>query len=289
MTAISLVGLGNMGFALGESLLSQGLDVTVWNRSESKAAPLVAKGARLADSLQDAVLASPGTMFCVKNHQTTLQILEPVMGSLNGRTILDLSTGGVKEAEDLVQRLQQENAKWLIGSISGYPWGIGKEFTSILCGAEPNTWEEWKDIIMQLGGASQLIGSSAQSVPALFAAMFTARQGFKFGLMFGGALCLRAGIPMQAFVDQLPVTFTMLEQYAQNFTDTVVGKNYDNAQATVDAHVDSYTDIVSTFDSTGTQADLPRMMVDLAKAASAKGWGTREITVLVEYLANNSN
>lgn len=45
-----ICGLGRMGAAMAERLLSQGVDLVVWNRDPAKAAPLVALGARLADS-----------------------------------------------------------------------------------------------------------------------------------------------------------------------------------------------------------------------------------------------
>jgi 3-hydroxyisobutyrate dehydrogenase-like beta-hydroxyacid dehydrogenase len=41
----SVLGLGNMGSALGGALLAAGHDVTVWNRTPSRMEPLKAKGA----------------------------------------------------------------------------------------------------------------------------------------------------------------------------------------------------------------------------------------------------
>ena len=46
---IGFVGLGAMGSAMAENLLAAGFEVTVFNRTASKAAPLVAKGAKLAE------------------------------------------------------------------------------------------------------------------------------------------------------------------------------------------------------------------------------------------------
>jgi 3-hydroxyisobutyrate dehydrogenase-like beta-hydroxyacid dehydrogenase len=51
---VGVIGLGHMGSAMATSLLRAGLDVTVYNRTREKAAPLVAKGAHLAASVSDA-------------------------------------------------------------------------------------------------------------------------------------------------------------------------------------------------------------------------------------------
>ena len=48
MTDISVIGLGDMGSALAQTLLKNGYSVTVWNRSADKADPLMAAGAALA-------------------------------------------------------------------------------------------------------------------------------------------------------------------------------------------------------------------------------------------------
>jgi 3-hydroxyisobutyrate dehydrogenase-like beta-hydroxyacid dehydrogenase len=51
---VGLIGLGMMGHGMGESLLRGGHELTVYNRTASKADALVAKGARLARSPADA-------------------------------------------------------------------------------------------------------------------------------------------------------------------------------------------------------------------------------------------
>lgn len=45
---VAVLGLGNMGGALAEALLSAGFSVIVWNRTPSKSVPLVKRGARVA-------------------------------------------------------------------------------------------------------------------------------------------------------------------------------------------------------------------------------------------------
>lgn len=51
---VGLIGLGVMGQGMGESLLRGGHELTVYNRTTSKADALVAKGARLASTPADA-------------------------------------------------------------------------------------------------------------------------------------------------------------------------------------------------------------------------------------------
>lgn len=51
---VGFIGLGQMGGAMARNLLKAGLEVSVWNRSVDKAAPLIEAGARAASSPADA-------------------------------------------------------------------------------------------------------------------------------------------------------------------------------------------------------------------------------------------
>jgi 3-hydroxyisobutyrate dehydrogenase-like beta-hydroxyacid dehydrogenase len=54
---IGFIGLGNLGLPMATNLLNTGYALTVYNRTASKAAPLVAQGARLASRPVEAVTA----------------------------------------------------------------------------------------------------------------------------------------------------------------------------------------------------------------------------------------
>ncbi|HSN40156.1 MAG TPA: NAD(P)-binding domain-containing protein, partial [Burkholderiales bacterium] len=47
------IGIGRMGYAMAERLAKAGCDISVWNRTRSKAEPLAKSGARVVDALTD--------------------------------------------------------------------------------------------------------------------------------------------------------------------------------------------------------------------------------------------
>lgn len=132
MSNVSVLGLGKMGTALAKSLLASGRSVT-GNRSVDKAQPFIVAGAEVATSAADAISASDVSIPCIRNHKLTAELLRPISGNLPGKTILQLSTGSAKEAEELVELLTSAGADWLIGMINAYPGGIGKADAAILC------------------------------------------------------------------------------------------------------------------------------------------------------------
>ena len=55
---VAVLGLGSMGSALADALLSAGCQLLVWNRTASKAEPLIQNCARVANSAVSAIQAA---------------------------------------------------------------------------------------------------------------------------------------------------------------------------------------------------------------------------------------
>ena len=288
MSEVSVLGLGNMGTALAKSLLASGRSVTVWNRSADKAQPFINTDTQVAASAADAISASNVSILCIRNHKTTAELLRPISGNLPGKTILQLSTGSAKEAEELVDLLTSAGADWLIGMINAYPSGIGKAETPILCASPTKVWDQYGNVIRTMGGASEHVGTSPTAIPGLFAAMFMARQGFMFGMIYGGAVCRNAGVPMDVFVEQFPLTLRAAGLYAETFRRTVPSQSYDSSEATLETYLAALNGVLATFEETGTIDDFPRLLCDLTQRGFDEGYSAKDLTVLVEMLSEKS-
>src|SRR6188508_1973109 len=60
---VGWVGMGRMGYPMAERLLDAGYDVSIWNRTKSKAEPLARKGGKIVDKLTD--LAGVDVLFAI--------------------------------------------------------------------------------------------------------------------------------------------------------------------------------------------------------------------------------
>ena len=284
MSDISVIGLGVMGSALASTLLQNGYSVTVWNRSPDKAKPLTEAGATLADSAAAALDASPATIVCIATHERTIELLQNCADSLAGKTVIELSTGGAEGAERLAALLEQKGADWLIGIINAYPHMIGADDTVLSIVGAPRIWEKWQKVIHTLGGSSNHFGTEAGLAAVLFAALFTTRQGFMWGMIFGGLVCRKAGIPLDVFSSQVPVSLGVLPGYHQYFDDTAPSGNFDNPPASMTTYAAALDDALATFESTGAPDQLPRLFSELAHRGVDAGLGDKALTALVELL-----
>jgi 3-hydroxyisobutyrate dehydrogenase-like beta-hydroxyacid dehydrogenase len=61
---IAFLGLGNLGTPIAESLLEAGYELVVWNRTKSKAEPLIKLGATVVEDPVEAITTG-GLVFSV--------------------------------------------------------------------------------------------------------------------------------------------------------------------------------------------------------------------------------
>ncbi len=185
MTArISVLGLGNMGAALASTVLSRNGNVTVWNRTASKADKLVAAGATLAGSAAEAIAATDLCIVCVGNYEHTKEIVR-VSADLSGKVLVQLSTGSPGEGEALQKWANERGARYLDGVILAYPSDIGHAGTMIVYAGDRGAWDACEQTLMQLAGASRCVGTNLAAPAALEYALTGSLLMAIIGLMPG--------------------------------------------------------------------------------------------------------
>ena len=284
MTEISVIGLGAMGSALARAQMKAGRTVTVWNRSSEKASSLVKDGAIAVATASEAVEASPITISCVKSHPQTLEILRNTSKVLSGKTIIELSTGGAEDAEKLATFLQDSGAEWMVGIINAYPHMIGGQETVLSVVGTETQWAKYGPIIKAMGGSSVHVGDKAGMLAALFASLFTVRQGFMWGMIYGALACKKAGIPMQKFSDLVPISMGMMKPYYDYFAATAPHGNFDHPPATMNTYAAAFEDVLATFETLGARDELPRLFVEMTRKGLAEGLGEKALTDVIDVL-----
>jgi 3-hydroxyisobutyrate dehydrogenase-like beta-hydroxyacid dehydrogenase len=100
MTNVAILGTGNMGAAMARRLLETGHQVTVWNRTPSKAQPLVAAGASLAATPLDAVRDAEVVITMLRDAAAVSSALSSA-DLRPGSTVVQMSTVGPASTRDL--------------------------------------------------------------------------------------------------------------------------------------------------------------------------------------------
>jgi len=285
MTNLAVLGLGSMGSALAHCLLKAGHNIGVWNRTPDKAEGLAKAGAKIFDSADEAVAASDFTIVCIKSHRETVELVGGLSVPLTGKTICDMSTGDTSDADALVAMLAERGADYMLGMINAYPSGVGEKDVTILTVGSASAWDQYGDVIRTLGGKSAYVGKRPAGLAGLFAGLFTVRQGFMFGMIYGALVCQKAGIPMKVFSDQIPATLKLVNDYYDLFAKTVPAENYDNAEASLKVYALAQEDALKTFRSLDAPDEFIQLMYEQTKTAWDEGFGEKQLTALVQHMA----
>jgi 3-hydroxyisobutyrate dehydrogenase-like beta-hydroxyacid dehydrogenase len=121
---VGVIGLGHMGSGIAASLVRAGFDVTVYNRTREKAAPLVARGAHLAASVSDACTGNAVITMLADDHAVNEVVSgeHGVLASLSRDTIhVSSSTISVALSADLTERHERAGRQFIAAPVFGRP------------------------------------------------------------------------------------------------------------------------------------------------------------------------
>jgi 3-hydroxyisobutyrate dehydrogenase len=116
------IGIGRMGYAMAERLAAAGCDITVWNRTRSKAEPLAKSGAKITGSLAD--LAACDIVFTmVSTGNDVKEVLFGAKGvTSKGRApkiVVDSTSIALDESAEIRGKLAKLGVKLLAAPVSG--------------------------------------------------------------------------------------------------------------------------------------------------------------------------
>lgn len=122
---IGFIGLGNMGLPMATNLLKAGFSLQVYNRTLEKAQPLIAQGAKLANSPRDAVESDGIAITMLANDQALEEAVLGENGILDklgaGGVHLSMSTVSPTTAQKLAQHHEQRGSHYLAAPVFGRP------------------------------------------------------------------------------------------------------------------------------------------------------------------------
>ena len=121
------IGIGRMGYAMAERLAKAGCDISVWNRTRSKAEPLAKSGAKVVDSLTD--LAGCDIVFTmVSTGKDVKEVLFGAHGVLTAgvtskgkapKMVVDSTSISLEESAEIRAKLGEKGVKLLAAPVSG--------------------------------------------------------------------------------------------------------------------------------------------------------------------------
>ncbi|MFJ8646484.1 NAD(P)-dependent oxidoreductase [Streptomyces sp. NPDC093546] len=285
-TPVTVVGLGSMGSALAEAFIDAGHPTTVWNRTSSKATPLVSKGAVHAHTMDDAITASPLVIACLTTYDSTIEALEPAAAALKGRALVTLNSGSPAGARQMAEWTLGYGARYLDGAIKNVPSAVGAEDTLLYYGGDNSVFDEFASTLRVLGGDTVYLGTDADLAAlyemAVGGTLLPALVGF-----FQGAAAMQArGLTAASMVRFSVKWFEMINSVLPVFAEEIDSGDYSKPASSVNLFLAG-----SAHDEElGKEAHLDtgwhKPFHDLLKRAVEAGHGDHSISALTEILKN---
>ncbi|GEN91612.1 NAD(P)-dependent oxidoreductase [Tetragenococcus koreensis] len=122
---VGVIGLGNMGYPIAENILQAGHELVVYNRTASKADPLVAEGATQAMSPSEVAFRTDVVFTVLAGDQATEQVVFGEDGILNGLSKegihVAISTISVDCAKRLNEAHTEQGKHFISTTVLGRP------------------------------------------------------------------------------------------------------------------------------------------------------------------------
>ena len=279
---ISVIGLGSMGFALAETLLKADFNISVWNRTLSKAQKLENKGANICSTPNEAFKNSQYIVASLSNYEAWNNIIDSnqIDVDLSGKTIIQLTTGSIEEVTALNDWVKKYNGDLLEGIISCFPSQIGTEESLILLAGSNNSINNCKDIISILSPEYKNLGSNLIAPTVLSRAFLSGALGGLIGMMNGAVLCQKADISLDDFKEIYMDRSSIIEQESKRIIDAIATEDTENTEASVSAWGHGQEALLAISKTLDSNLDFQLVLNSLFKQAKKAGLEDHDLSAM---------
>ncbi len=152
---IGFIGLGHVGAKLAMSLLRNGFDLTVRDLNKGAAKPLLAKGAKWADSPRAVAESTDMAITCLPSPEISAMVMEAEDGLLaglsKGSIWAEMSTTDEAEVKRLGALVKSKGAEPIDCPVSGGCHRAASGNIAIFAGCERATFEQALPVLKTMG------------------------------------------------------------------------------------------------------------------------------------------
>ncbi|MEU4268564.1 NAD(P)-binding domain-containing protein [Streptomyces sp. NPDC026092] len=278
---VTVVGLGQMGFALADAFLTAGHPTTVWNRTEGKADALVARGATRAATVAEAAEASDLVVVCVLDYAAVRELLAPVAGSLRGRALVNLTSGSPEQARGEAEWAAEHGIGYLDGGIMTTPPGVGDSANMILYAGSPALLAEHRATLEVLGDPVDL-GQDAGLASLYDAGLLGLMWSVFGGWLHATALAGADGVAAKDFTALANRWLKTVSWFMTGYAEQIDAGEYPGADATIDVQVAAIGHLLHAAEARGVDNRLPELHLELMRRAVDAGHGGDSYARIIE-------
>jgi 3-hydroxyisobutyrate dehydrogenase-like beta-hydroxyacid dehydrogenase len=282
---VTVLGLGPMGTAVATALVDAGLPTTVWNRTESRTAPLRDRGATVASSAEEAVRGADVVLTVLRDPAATREVLAAVPDdALAGSTVVSLATSTPDEARTTADWADRRGIAWLSGAIMVPTPVIGTDDALVLYAGPPLLFEHARTALEALGGTADHVGDEHGRASLLDSAMLEVFFAGMTAFLHGAALVTAQGLSAADFLPYGRVMVGLLGPTFDGLARDVDAGRYPGDEDTVAMDLSALEHVARAGQEVGLDPRLPDLLRQLAVETVAAGHAEHGWSSVVETM-----
>ncbi|CCN33925.1 putative 3-hydroxyisobutyrate dehydrogenase [Vibrio nigripulchritudo SO65] len=287
---VSFIGLGVMGFPMAGHLVKAGFDVTVFNRTFSKAQlwQEAYKGS-IAETVADCVKDADVVLTCVGNDDDVRSMTTSESGALTfmkkGAILVDHTTTSAQLAEELELAAKEAGIEFMDAPVSGGQAGAENGVLTIMCGGEQSLFDKLQPVFEAYGKSSVLMGNVGQGQRAKMVNQICI-AGVLNGLSEGLLLAEKSGLDVPTLVNCLKNGAAGSWQM-ENRAETMAQDKYDFGFA-IDWMIKDLGFCLDEATAKGLTLPMTEKTINAYKALSASGEGRMDTSVLLKAVRSEA-
>ncbi|MGW2226677.1 NAD(P)-dependent oxidoreductase [Streptomyces formicae] len=282
--SVTIIGLGPMGQAMAAAYLDRGYDVTLWNRTPSRADALVARGATLAPTVAQALSANELVILSLTDFDAMYAILEPAKDAVAGRTLVNLSSDTPEKARAGARWVAELGGTHLTGGVLCPPPLIGTPDTSTFYSGPREAYDAHRATLEVITGKSDYRGDD-QGLAALMYQLnmfifWPAMVAYWQAVAVAGA----HGIQAREIAPYVTENFAGMGHFIDFYASRVDAGNHAGDVDRASMGLASMEHVVHTASDAGVDTAFPAAVHDVFRRVVEAGHGADSFSWAVELL-----
>jgi len=267
---IGFIGTGLMGFPMAKNLLDKSLDLTVFSRTINKAKPLEEFGAKISNSLSEAVKNANIVITMLTDDDAVEKVLSDQGFQENlkkGSIVVDMSSIKPKIAIKYGNLLREKGINFLDAPVSGGTIGAEQATLAIMVGGDQKVFDQIKDVLKVMGNPT-LVGPIGSGQVSKLANQIIV--GVTIGAVAEAiTLCEKAGVDGNKFIKALAGGFAD-GKILQNHGKRMINKDF-SPKGKVSTHLKDMNNILECAGDFNTQLPISNLIKDMFKSLVENG------------------
>ena len=277
-----------MGLPMSKNIVKAGYNLTVFNRSKNKAEPLKEFGAKISNTLKDAVDGSDIVITMLTDDTAVDEVMNNsdfTKSLKSGAIVIDMSSVKPTTATKHGNNLKLKNINYLDAPVSGGTIGAEEASLAIMVGGEQNIFDDAFDILKKMGNPTLVgpIGSGQVSKLA---------NQIIVGLTIGAVaeavtLCEKAGADPNKMIKALSGGWAD-SKVLQTHGKRMINKDF-TPKGRTSVHLKDMNNILECANNYNTHLPISNLVKEMYKSLVENGHGETDHSSLYKEIERMNN